>query len=117
MDDRPAHNPPLGKLAFPGLLILLERITVANTTVGHRIAVKELVDKVNITRKFRGPCVYPIIQLSSTAMKTKWGVRQRPSFVVTGWHSLDDRRQLEPPRNGPVTPPSPGEIIDDKLPY
>ena len=50
-------------------------ILLAHSTTGGGIAVRELIDRINWMRRFRGNAVYPIVQLSTRFMKTKCGTR------------------------------------------
>jgi hypothetical protein len=66
--------------------------TFINSTVGARIAVERLEDKVRWMRTLRGANVAPIVKLDARPMKTKVpGVlKQRPEFTVLEWRDLGD---------------------------
>lgn len=66
----------------------MDRFSFPTGTVGGTIAVRELVDKTNWMRRFRGPHVYPVVTLSDTFMHTKFGGRQRPHFLIKRWVSF-----------------------------
>ena len=53
------------------------------------IAVRELIDRINWMRRFRGNAVYPIVQLSTRFMKTKFGGRLRPNFEIVSWTKFE----------------------------
>ena len=54
-------------------------------TVGARIAVENLKDKVKWMRAMRGADVFPVVELSSAPMKTRKGAKIRPEFRVVAW--------------------------------
>jgi hypothetical protein len=60
--------------------------TSINSTVGQRIGVNELREKVQNMRLLRGQNVTPIVKLSSLPFKAKMGPKQRPCFEITSWH-------------------------------
>jgi hypothetical protein len=64
---------------------ITERYTFASGTYGAKIAVSDLKTKVSYKRFMCGQCVLPLVELSSRAMKTKFGQKQRPSFAIVGW--------------------------------
>lgn len=67
----------------------MERYSFPTGTVGGAIAVRDLVDKTNWMRRYRGGHVYPAITLSDTFMNTRFGGRQRPHFLIKRWVKLD----------------------------
>ena len=88
---------PDGKLRGPWqaqhILYLLDpgtmdKYTFPTGTVGGRIAVGELRDKLIWMRRTRGPNVYPVVTLSDTHMRTRFGGRQRPHFKIVRWVRL-----------------------------
>jgi hypothetical protein len=89
-----------------------ERYTYATGTVGGGIAVRDLVDRTQLMRKFRGENVYPAVIPSNTFMKTRFGGRQRPHFVIKRWIALGGGGALpatdQPALTGPqaVEPPT-----------
>jgi hypothetical protein len=64
--------------------------TTCNSTVGQRIAVKRLEERVRNMRMLRGARVTPVIQLASAPMRTQWGERPRPEYRVVDWRIIDD---------------------------
>jgi hypothetical protein len=110
LDELNANEPqsawregPDGKLHGPWqaeyLVYLLnpdtaERFSFATGTIGGGIAVRDLIDRVSLMRKVRGEQVYAVISPSAAPMKTRYGTRPRPQFVVS---------QLARPRS-PATP-------------
>jgi hypothetical protein len=63
----------------------MNRYSFATGTVGGAICVRDLVDKTQWMRKFRGTSVVPVITLSDTFMNTRFGGRQRPHFLIKRW--------------------------------
>jgi hypothetical protein len=54
-----------------------EKFTFANGTVGARIAIETVTDRVETIRKLRGE-VIPVVALVNKQMKTKFGTKLRP---------------------------------------
>jgi hypothetical protein len=88
---------PDGKLRGPWqaqhILYLLDpqtmdKYTFPTGTAGGRIAIRELLEKLLWMRRLRGPGVYPVVLLSDTFMRTRFGGRQRPSFKIVRWVRL-----------------------------
>jgi hypothetical protein len=81
----------------------MDKYTFATGTVGGRIAVGDLRDKLVWMRRVRGPAVYPIVTLADKFMNTKFGGRQRPHFQIVRWVKLGGEgvEALPPP---PATP-------------
>jgi len=132
---------PDGKLRGPWqaqhILYLLDpgtmdKYTFPTGTVGGRIAVGELRDKLIWMRRTRGPNVYPVVTLSDTHMRTRFGGRQRPHFKIVRWVRLGGEGgevgALPPPPTTPtpassaqsesplVPEPSLAEEMDDEIP-
>jgi hypothetical protein len=80
--------------------------TYGNATIGARIAVLELEEKLRWMKVLRGENCLPLIKLACCPMKTRFGVQQRPSFPVIEWRrisgggaatlQLADRTNLQP---------------------
>jgi hypothetical protein len=66
----------------------MDRFTFPTSTIGGGIAVRELVDRTKLTRRFRGENVYPVITLGDKFMPTRFGGRQRPHFIHKQWITL-----------------------------
>ena len=97
--------------------------TFINSTFGAKLAVEALKDNVRMYRMIRGSRVYPIVELGKKSMKTKFGVKQRPEFIVLDWRYLGapevpnaEVKALEH-IGEPVAPPTTAEIFDDALPF
>lgn len=102
----------------------LDKYTYPTSTVGGAIAIRELADKVRWMRRHRGPNVNPVVTLSDTHMRTRFGGRQRPHFNVVRWIGGGpggDDAELKPPKS-PVLPlrevkePSLAEEMNDEIP-
>ena len=112
----------------------MDKYTFPTGTVGGRRAVGELRDKLVWMRRLRGPNVYPVVPLSDTFMKTRFGGRQRPHFKIVRWVRLGGEggevkalppppatqtlaQQTTAPSDVPLVPePSLREELNDDLP-
>ena len=110
----------------------MDKYTYPTGTVGGRIAIRELRDKLMWMRRLRGPNTYPVILLTDTFMKTNWGGRQRPHFKIVRWVYLGGEGgavgALPPPPASPTTQtsaqldlplvkePSLAEELNDEIP-
>jgi hypothetical protein len=77
-------------------------------------------------RAFRGLNTYPVVRLSNTFMKTRFGGRQRPHLEIVRWIRLGDDGSVLPVTEQPllpdqgakeVTPPSAKEVTKDSIPW
>jgi hypothetical protein len=95
----------------------MDRYSYATGTVGGGIAVRDLRDKVQWMRRLRGQNVFAVVTLSDKLMKTKFGGRQRPHFVVVRWIALggDNANALPAPALREVEAPSIKEYINDDV--
>jgi hypothetical protein len=84
----------------------MDKYTFPTSTVGGRIAIRELRDKIMWMRRLRGPNTYPVIMLSDTFMNTRFGGRQRPHFKIVRWVRLGgEGGEVEAlPSPNPVSP-------------
>jgi hypothetical protein len=121
-------------------LATIDRYCFPTGTVGGRICVRDLVDRTQWMRRFRGASVFPVVTLSDTFMKTRFGGRQRPHLLIKRWIALGGGGTLalastpalappntteapnhlqdkEPIRAHPVEPPSLSEEMNDKVPH
>lgn len=81
----------------------MDRYSFPTGTTGGSIAVRDLVDKTKWMRRFRGQHVYPVVTLSDTFMKTRFGGRQRPNFLIKRWVNLGpDEGALPAPEPPPA---------------
>jgi hypothetical protein len=65
------------------------KFTFANSTVGASIAVEKLGDKVKSMQLLHGNGIVPTVQLGARPMTTKFGIKQRPSFDIISWVTVD----------------------------
>jgi hypothetical protein len=87
--------------------------TFTSSTAGGLIAISELVDQIALYRRVH-PRAVPVITLAMAEMKTKFGLRNRPSFKVVNW--------VEPAARSPAPKPLPAklksaELLDDNIPF
>ncbi len=104
-----------------------EKYTYANSTVGTRIAVETLQDRVAWMRRLRGANIVPEVELGSRPFKTQYGMRPRPDFKIAGWRHLGGEPQAAPlpaPTakpieriSEPVEPVSTQEELNDQIPW
>ena len=74
-----------------------EKLTFVSATIGAKIAVSALQDRVAWMRKLRGADVVPHVELSSKPMSTRFGMRKRPDFKIVGWLDLKAGAGAAPP--------------------
>jgi len=104
----------------------MDRYTYPTGTTGGAIAVRDLVDRTNWMRRFRGPGVFPIVSLTDVFMRTRFGGRQRPHFDIKRWVKLGDDGTALPAAETPLLPdqgaqevkaPTAKEATGDSIPY
>jgi hypothetical protein len=66
-----------------------ERYTYPTATVGGHRAISDLVDKINLVRRIRGPNVFTKVRLSKTFMPTRYGGRMRPDLPIVGYFRFE----------------------------
>ena len=84
--------------------------TFINSTVGARIAVERLQDKVRWMRTLRGAQVAPVVRLDAKPMKTGFGQKMRPEFTIVEWREIggggglqnEPARQIEQKKSDPA---------------
>ena len=95
--------------------------TFINGTVGAAIAVGRLKDKVKMMRALRGERVVPIVELGAAPMKTGYGVKQRPHFIIRDWRNLGGSQAASAPAiehvSKPVKPVSSEEVFNDSITF
>jgi hypothetical protein len=93
--------------------------TFINSTVGASIAVERLKDRVRLMRALRGARVVPFVELGAVPMKTQYGVKQRPHFIIHDWRNLGGPQVTEPAIDHVSTPVklvSSEEELNDEIP-
>jgi hypothetical protein len=94
--------------------------TFVNGTMGARIAVERLKDKVRMMRMLRGNKLVPVVELGAKPMKTQFGTKQRPDFVIIDWRDLGGSRTESMSAvehiGQPVKPLSTAEVLNDQIP-
>jgi hypothetical protein len=105
------------------------KFTYPTGTVGGAIAIRDLVDRTQWMRRFKGVHVYAVVKLSDVLMNTRFGGRQRPSFDIVKWITLDGGGGVLTPQELPrlesspptapkeVKPPSAKEVTDDEIKF
>ena len=75
----------------------MERYSYPTSTIGGGIAVRELVERINWVRRFKGVNLYPVIGFADTFMKSrKFSGRQRPHLPVKQWVTLGGSDSEQP---------------------
>jgi hypothetical protein len=82
----------------------MDRYTFPTGTTGGAIAVRDLVDRTNWMRRFRGPDVFPVVALADVFMRTRFGGRQRPHFDIKRWVKFGDDGTALPAAETPLLP-------------
>jgi hypothetical protein len=85
----------------------MNTFTYVTSTIGGGIATRELVDKVKMMRRYRGQ-VSPIVTLTDTLFKTRFGERRRPHFNIVDWVSMGGNE----PQQAVLPAPSPSGGTD-----
>ena len=77
--------------------------TFVTDSFGGRRAISDLKSQIANVR-FAHPNAIAIVQLTSTTMKTRFGLKMRPAFKVVGWRGRqeDARQHLIEPRKQPL---------------
>jgi hypothetical protein len=94
------------------------RFISSNSTVGQSAAFYALRSQVRWKRKIVGEHVTALVNLSSSLMRTKFGLKPRPAFDIVGWTNLgapEGAPAIAGP-TGPVASPTSAEIIKDSIP-
>ena len=105
--------------------------TFINTTIGARIAVERLQDRVKWMRTLRGANVAPLVKLDAKEMKTRFGTKMRPEFTIVEWREIgggggglqnEPARQIEQKKSDPaaqvgkpVKPVTTSEALNDEV--
>ena len=97
-----------------------EWITITNSTVGTRLCYEALGQAV-ATMRAAHPQALPVVELSSTSMKTQFGEKQRPHLRIVGWKQggspEEPSKQIEPPRPRSGFEPASDVLMDDAIPF
>ena len=86
-------------------LVSATRYSWPTSTVGGGIAVRELVDSINLKRKLeRRDVLWAKVKLTKRWMKTDWKGRDRPYLRITDWYpSKEEATQLPAPTEPQAT--------------
>jgi hypothetical protein len=99
--------------------ITMNKYSWPTSTTGGHICIAELVEKIQMMRRFKKHRVYAVVKLSSRLMSKRYN-RQRPDLIVLRWVTLDGNTSLSatetPAITGPTTavakPATPQEVLD-----
>jgi hypothetical protein len=85
----------------------MDKYSFPSSTVGGRIAIRDLRERIVWMRRLKGSDVYPVVTLSRSWMNTKYGGRWRPAFnIKPNWVRLGGgEAEALPP--SPATSPTP----------
>jgi hypothetical protein len=91
--------------------------TYVTGSIGGRIAIQNIASRIATTRKLRGTSgLLPLVSLGSKPMKTKYGTRARPDFVIEEWRLAGDATQpVEKAANIALKPPTVAEELNDEI--
>jgi hypothetical protein len=83
----------------------MDKYSFPSSTIGGRVAIRDLRDRIMWMRRLKGSDVYPVVVLGRSWMNTKYGGRWRPTFIIKRWVRLGgSQAEALPP--SPVTPPT-----------
>jgi hypothetical protein len=94
--------------------------TFINSTIGARVAVEHLENRVRAMRMLRGVRVFPLVKLDARPMNTRYGQKLRPEFTIIEWRELGASgatSQLTHNIGTPVKPVTAAEELNDKIPF
>jgi hypothetical protein len=133
---REGPNGPQGPWQRQGVLEFIDIKSMASyswptSTIGGGICIRELTDRVNRMRHFRGVWVYPLVKLDHKFMRTKYQGRERPHLEIVEWYHIGPSgvelaavpAQLAltkvptEPALEKVQEPSTEEELNDRIPY
>lgn len=93
-------------------------VIFSNSTFGQKAAFGDLKSRVQFMRNLRGENVIPVVKLSSTTMKTRFGTKARPHLEILDWRVFGQQTApaIAGPSGAPVAPtpvnPVPGKPIE-----
>ena len=73
----------------------MNRFSWPTSTIGGRICIRELIDKILWFRKCKDKDAYAMVKLTSVHMNTRFGGRMRPHCQIIRWVRLDGGNQGE----------------------
>jgi len=90
------------------------RYTWATSTIGGAICIRDLVERTNFMRKYKGARVHAGVKLSDVFMPTRFGGRQRPQFIYSpNWVRLGESEETAAlPSPEQVKPPGAKETLN-----
>jgi hypothetical protein len=93
-----------------------EKFTFINSTVGAKIAVRQLQDRVASMRMLRDAHMIAEIELTNRPMKTRYGQKLRPHFHILpdGWRQVG---RAKTPKLTQASEPTAAEEMGDEIPF
>jgi hypothetical protein len=86
---------------------------MTNSTRGMAIACENLVNQVRTIRRIRGADLLPVVKIGSAPMKTRQGIKMRPSFDIVRWLGSPTTQPMLESKPAPTAT----EIVDDAIPF
>jgi hypothetical protein len=117
IDGKP--RPPWGRQVVVYLLNAETgaELTFISGTVGAAIAVERLRRQTGNMRMLRGARVVPVITLGNKLMRTNFGSRLRPEFVIQEWREFGaPSPALTAEAGKKIAPPTLAEELNDEIP-
>jgi len=99
--------------------VTMNKYSWPTSTTGGHICIAELVEKIQMMRRFKKQRVYAVVKLSSRLMSKRYN-RQRPDLIVLRWVTLDGNTSLSTTETPAITEPTtavakpatPQEVLD-----
>ena len=92
--------------------VSIDQYTYPTATIGGGFAVRELIDRILLMRRFKGNTVYPVVELGTRPMPIQRGTttRPRPHFEIVNWTRFETDEANAIPANDarqlPLQPPA-----------
>ena len=88
--------------------------TFITDTIGGRQAVGELKDAIGIVRQAR-PGALPVVQLATGSMKSRYGMRPKPSFEIVEWRGGTPAAPAQAPQQ--IERHAASDELNDQVPW
>jgi hypothetical protein len=85
--------------------VTMNKYSWPTSTTGGHICTAELVEKIQMMRRFKKQRVYAVVKLSSRLMSKRYN-RQRPDLIVLRWVTLDGNTSLSATETPAITGPT-----------
>jgi hypothetical protein len=73
------------------------RYTWASGTIGAKICLRDLTERLHFMRQYQGAKVHAVVTLTNVFMPTRFGGRQRPAFNYKRWIRIGGGEQVALP--------------------